>query len=411
MYYKPGFFSNSGIIKNVLFLLIPALLLLACPLKNSSPETENVTGQVPLYIIKPSGPEPFYFEFDSGGPLLIPYPAEASLSPYIPWTHSRHISHFLPIRPDETDKEEVLYAAINRGGILELRNHGREIVLYYHQGEETWVVFQLAAFFRYNNKPTVLLTNERFFSMEEPSSPLFPLWTLWDGSLKAITVSAINADKSAAWINNSVFLGKDGIWYIQKSFSGQENKYFRTIDLSLSGQDIYAEQYLEAASPLEADSDLVPHLLSWALSEAERLAGKPCTAAVVSPDFPAKRLFSGFTAVPDVVQNAETGEFPLETSGYYRQITSDQEALVVILFPDGRGIYCRSDGTIIKDGHFTLPALHIGYGNSVEYTGSFVYTGVALLGNGPDIFLVASWEEQKNWNVGAAGFLLVEINW
>ncbi|MCL1813994.1 MAG: hypothetical protein FWG29_10820 [Treponema sp.] len=415
MYYKPVFLGNSGIIKNILFILIPVLLIPACQLKNLSPE--KTAGQAPLYIIKISGPEPYYFELDPNGPLLIPSPAEASLGPFIPWTHSRHISHFLPVYTNETGKEEVLYAAINRGGILELRNQGIENALYYHPGEEIWNDFQVAAFFRYNNKPTAFLTSERFFSVEERPSPPSPLWVLWEGSLKPITISAINADKSAAWISNSVFLGKDEIWYIKKSLSGQENNYFRTIDLSLSGQGIYVEQFLEAASPLEATSELVPPLLAWALAEAERLAGKPCNVTVVSPDFPAKRLFSGFTEVSDADQNTENGEFTLELSGYYRQNISGKEALAAILFPNGRGVYCRSNGIIIKDSHFTLPALHttanpgIPSGNSEENTGSFVYTGVALLGNGPDIYLVAGWEEQKDWNVGAAGFLLVEINW
>ena len=437
MYGQPGFSHNTGIKKSILLILLPALMLSACPFKDLSPEPKNAAVQAPLYIIKSSGPEPFYFELGPGGPFLIPSPAEASLSPFIPWTHSIHISHFLPIRINEPDNEEILYAAVNRGGILELRNKERETMLYYHQGEETWDNYQVAAFFRHNNKPTVFLASERFFSVEEHPSPLSPLWALEDGSLKAITISAVNADKSAALISNSVFLGKDEIWYIQKSLSGQVS-YFRTIDLSLGGQEIFAEQYMEASHPLESDSDLIPPLLSWALAEAGRLAQKPCITTVVSPDFPAKRLFSSFPAVsgtnpenpaglakvnaaderpsgspPDI----ENSEFPLEISGYYRQYAPGKEALAAILFPDGRGVYCRSDGTLIKDSHFSLPSLQstvnpgTNNGNLSEYSGNFVYTGVALLGNGSRIFLVASWEEQKDWNVGAAGFLLLEINW
>ncbi|MCL1928602.1 MAG: hypothetical protein FWG07_07405 [Treponema sp.] len=413
MYRKSGFFSNSGILKNILFILIQALLFTACPLNNLSSKTERISGQAPLYIIKSSGTEPFYFELDFDGPVLIPSPAEASLGPFIPWTHSLHISHFLPVYANDTDKKEILYAAINRGGILELRNQGGENTLYYYQGEETWNNYQIAAFFRYNNRPTVFFTSERFFSVEEIPLPLFPLWTLRDWSLKPVTISAINADKSAVLISNSVFLGNDEIWYIQKKNSGQENNYFRTFDLSLSGQGIYVEQYLEAASPLEADPNLVPPLLAWAISEAERLARKPCTTAVVSPDFPAKRLFSGFTAV----QDAESDEFPLEISGYYRPHTPGNDALVVLLFPNGRGVYCSSNGTVIKDSHFVLPALNnivnpnFFDNSSADSSENFVYTGVALLGDGSNIFLVASWEEQKDWNVGAAGFLLLEINW
>ena len=383
--------------------LLIVLLLSACPSKNFPPETRKEAEQKPLFIIKTIDPQPFYFELGSQAPVLIPSPSEASLEPFIPWTHSRHISGFLPIRGGGGDKEETLYAVVNRGGILELRNQGRENALYYHRGGEVWENFQIAAFFRYDTRPTALLTNERFFSVEEHAAPHSPLWALWDGSIKPITIPAIKPEDADPWTANSLFLGKDGFWYIRKNLSRQETDYFRTPVLSETGQKTSSEQYQEAASPLDVNSPSVPPLLPWALAEAERVAGKTCIATVVSPDFPAKRLFSGNTAL-------ENGEFPMELSGYYRQSAPGKVAMAVILFPDGRGIYCRSDDGFIKDGHFTLPALP-GTGSSMEDSGIFVYTGAALLGNDPELFIVAGWEEQKDWNVGAAGFLLLEIIW
>jgi hypothetical protein len=43
--------------------------------------------------------------------------------------------------------------------------------------------------------------------------------------------------------------------------------------------------------------------------------------------------------------------------------------------------------------HFSLPPLPEG----------FVYTRIGLLGD----ILIGAWEEQYNWNVGAAGFMII----
>lgn len=398
------------------------LLFFACQSKDLSPETEK-TEQNPLFIVKPAGIEPFFFELGAKGPVLIPSPEEASLAPFMPWTHSRHIASFLPIRENSRDKEEVLYAAVNRSGVLELRDHGREKNLFFHGGEETWDDFQVAAFFRYNTRPTAFLVEERFFSVEGFSPLLSPLWAVWDGSLTAISIPGINPEHYDDWTTNSLFLGNDGFWYTRKSMAMQENKFHRTSDLSEIGQEIRADQYQQAISPMDANSSSVQPLLSWTLGEAARLAGRPCITTVVSPDFPSKRLISSYPTASGSIpsdqslgRQNENGEFPMELYGYYRQHTPGKEALVAILFPDGRGVYCRSDGTFIKDGHFALPALHNGAaapagGNPADNPGSFVYTGVALLGDGPRLFIVASWEEQRDWNIGAAGFLMLEINW
>ena len=410
MHHLSGVYRHFVVINKILIMTL-IFLVSSCSPKSLSVFIGNQTGQTPLYIIIASGPESFYFETKSDGPVLIASLAEASINPFIPWSHSCHISHFLPIR---IDGEEILYAAVNRGGILELRNSGKENAIYFYTGREIAENCTMEAFFSYNQKPTILFTNERFFSVNEHVSPDDPLWALYSGFLKPITISAINTDKPEDSETNAVFLGRDNNWYIQKKRSGQEISYFRTVELSLSGQEIYVQQYQEAFSPLETHSLQTPAPLEWAMDKASKLAGKPCIASVVSPDFPAKRLFYELSENRGTVSEASE-EFPVELSGYYRPATGKKDALVLLIFPDGRGVYCRSNSTGKKGGYFTLPALpsstretalHID--NTAE---SFTYTGVALLGDDPGIFLIASWEEQKNWNVGAAGFLLLEINW
>jgi hypothetical protein len=111
-------------------------------------------------------------------------------------------------------------------------------------------------------------------------------------------------------------------------------------------------------------------------------------AFIISPEFSGKRLFrTGFAAEE------------LEFFGYYRSPLAETGGAALIALPDGRGIYCFSNGGVQKDGHFRLPPLG---------SENFVYTGIALAGK--DI-LIASWEEQSEWNVGAAGFLVQKILW
>ena len=392
-------------------LFVFLLLLFAC--SPSGNITINSREEVPLYIIKPSDEEPFYFELDSAGPLLIPSPLEASLAPFIPWTHSRYISGFLPVL-NEGEIEETLFAAVNRGGIIEIENsRGKSlpdqtseevsgIFIYYHPGGIMWETYPLSSFFCYTQKPVFLFTGEHFFSDPEQAFPDSPLWALENGIFEEIIIPALSNDVSGDRKTSGVFLGKDDIWYIRKNLLRDENAYFRTIDLSLPGQGVSSAVYLEASSPLEADSPSVPPLITWIMEEAGRLTGKPCIATVVSSEFPMKRLFSSpsipFAAAHDGSTQADN-EFPLELSGYYRPPASNNEALAVLLFPDGRGIYCRSDGNTVKNGHFSLPSLP---------PAGFVYTGVALLGSS-NMFLVASWEEQNEWNIGSAGLLLLEF--
>jgi hypothetical protein len=107
--------------------------------------------------------------------------------------------------------------------------------------------------------------------------------------------------------------------------------------------------------------------------------GEIPTAAVVSPEFPAPRYFA--------LRADESGE-PLELAGFYRP--PDRAAL---LFPDGRGIAARTEADGLRAQRFTLAPLPAG----------FVYTRIALVGS----VLIAAWEEQEDWRVGAAGFMVI----
>jgi len=68
-------------------------------------------------------------------------------------------------------------------------------------------------------------------------------------------------------------------------------------------------------------------------------------------------------------------------------------SLALVMLPDGRGLF--SYGEESEPAYFSLSALDEG----------FVYTGAALIGNA----VVASWEEQQEAGVGAAGFMVVDF--
>jgi hypothetical protein len=121
--------------------------------------------------------------------------------------------------------------------------------------------------------------------------------------------------------------------------------------------------------------------------------GKLPVVAVVSPDFPALRSFSlkGESDGPgDKDWSAELGEMPepVEIAGYYQ--APDRAAAV---FPDGRGVYAPAQLPLEAALPFALPSLPEG----------FVYTRIGLVG----AVLIAGWEEQQDWLVGAAGFMVI----
>jgi hypothetical protein len=128
-----------------------------------------------------------------------------------------------------------------------------------------------------------------------------------------------------------------------------------------------------------------------ALEETGRLAKKSGYAVVISPSDPGRRYFT--------LGSVSEEEGMIEASGYY------QQDCALILLPDGRGVYGKSRASGGSDGHFFLPRLPEG----------FVYSGIVSAGapgsEAPDssLVIIASWEERQDWNIGAAGFLMLEI--
>jgi hypothetical protein len=135
---------------------------------------------------------------------------------------------------------------------------------------------------------------------------------------------------------------------------------------------------------------MAPFPLRLILEEAGRRYGLAGTlvAAVVSPDFPLVRYFS--------TEVRASSEALTELAGYYRGSGADApETSALAILPDGRGIRAAGDDSAPRLDLFSLPSLPEG----------FVYTRIGLAGQA----LVAAWEEQDGWNVGAAGFLILRF--
>jgi hypothetical protein len=342
--------------------------------------------------------DPFWFELAEGSPRLIASPGEAALVPFLPWKASRYIGAFLP------DTGGDLIAGVNRGGFLAFRRGGEgEIILYYHLNPY-WERYTAVSFFRHEGVPAALLARDRIFSKSEapPADPA--VWGLSspEGRFLSLDIPALNSPGFGE--PDYLFWGNDDHWYYRTYTNEERLEYYQSPSLSVRGRPAAPAEHLAAAAAL--DPDRAPPLLFRALEAAAVLAGpelRPadpageappaCLAAVVSPDFSSRRVFSLGPAGREGAPAEASDEAGLiELSAYYR------EGLALVLFPDGRGVFrARTQPGEEKAGSFALPALPKG----------FSYTGLGCCG--PKM-LVVSWEEQQDWNIGAAGFLMLEMN-
>jgi hypothetical protein len=268
--------------------------------------------------------------------------------------------------------------------------------------------------FSFRGTPAVLLYREDFFSQdgaEAPAIPLKRMWGLAENSLEMIEMdapafSALPAEEG--WDLDALRLGRDGNWYYRglrkEGARGEEQepslrkgrpdvppelRYFRTADLSVPGEFVSVGLFRTAMTPY-TKSDM-PFPIREVMDGAGRMAGgeKQLIAAVVSPDFPSTRYFSLQSEVSGALGEPEE---PVELAGYYQ--APDRAAVV---FPDGRGVYVRAKLPSEAALSFALPPLPEG----------FVYTRIGFVGT----VLIAGWEEQQDWLVGAAGFMVINGPW
>jgi len=330
-----------------------------------------------------TGGNPLWFEVSSGSPSLIESPAQASLAPFTPWPNARYV----------TGMElwnNYLVMAVNRVGFIILGPAADDsnIVLYSAAPGGLWDPYTAESFFIWEDKPSVLLYRNDFFAALEAPSPRPQVYALDDSSPLPIGVHIPALESfppGRSWEAELLNHERDGFWYYRMKQKGEVQNataYFRVRDLKEAGEKISFDAWMSSNDP-ESPGNVPPHLTAVLNKASETEPGKIAEVKAISPDFDGPRFF-GFTG------SAAGTENPSLMYAFCRE--TDSFALAI--FPDGRGLYSAGKDAEIKP--FSLPALPDG----------FVYTGAALIGK----VLAASWEEQQEAGIGAAGFMVVNTD-
>jgi hypothetical protein len=378
-------------------LLLVLLLLISCakpplPEEPPVPAVENGPPAPRPWALIEAGENPLWFELGPGGPRQIPSPGDASLMPFSPWTLARNITAMLA-------EDDQLVMAVNRDGFLVWAPgpEGR-LSLFYLPGED-WDAYTQAALFAFQKEWAVLLYRDDFFIDSAAALPNPRVWGISrkDGPPEAREIPAFAAfPPEEGWDLDMLRLGRDGFWYyrgVKKSGPDREIRYRRTPDLALPGEPSSAGVFREAVTPY-TKREASP-LLRAVLDEVSRLgdAGTAQTAAVVSPGLPAPRYYAaGAPLEESLVELAAYLEGPDGAA-----LTGDSsDGFALVIRPDGRGVWGEAsprDEPPYRIRPFALPPLPEG----------FAYTRVGV----NSAAVIAAWEEQENWQVGAAGFLVI----
>ena len=331
-----------------------------------------------------TGANPLWFELGEKGLHLIDSPAAAALIPFTPWPDARYITGMLLW-------EGFLVMAANGDGFFVLGQGSpgsgnlNEVVLYKSEGGDLWNHYTAESFFIWDDRPAVLLYRNDFFS-DPVVPPLKPQVFVLDVSSPAplgVSIPALEKFPGrGTWETELVRRGPDAYWYYRmKNKEQNETAYFRTEDLTKEGKSITVGEWRNSERP---DGQRIPvHLAAILAHAAEQVPGKVYSSRVVSPGFEGQRFYS-------ITPIADMDNFAL-MYGFCREIP---QPLALAVFSDGSGFYSNGEGMEVRP--FLLTPLPEG----------FVYTGIAVLGN----VLAASWEEQLEAGIGAAGFMVVALS-
>ncbi|MDR2069466.1 MAG: hypothetical protein LBP71_06315 [Spirochaetaceae bacterium] len=344
----------------------------------------------PLVILKP-GENPLWFELGREGPELVDSPGDASLKPFEPWPLARWGIGFL------TQKDRLI-GAVNRSGFLVfIPGEEGELALYMVTDAVDWENYTAASLFLYQQTPAVLLYRNSLFEEPRREPPNPPVRGLVKGSFKpaGLDLPALGSlPAGESWDADAIRLGKDGYWYYRGVNRGRDKPvYFRSRDLAGPGESVSAASFRSASEPSPLKE--APALLGRILEEAFGLR-EPGMVPVAAVTFAESGGIRYFAEPPP--PGEKTGEV-VELSGYYGAgDTGDgfpAGSYGLVLFPGGKGVYGKFREGGIETGTFTLPRL----------PENFSYTGIGLSGS----TLIAFWEEREGLNVGAAGFMVINI--
>jgi hypothetical protein len=291
-------------------------------------------------------------------------------------------------------QEDRLVMAMNREGFLiALPWNTKDTALYRIADPGAWDNYTIGSLFLFEGNPAALLYRDDFFVDPVSAPPSHQVFAPLKGSAQPVGIKVPAFAPfllSEGWELETLKEGRDGYWYyrvIQRLDRSAKPSYFRTSDLSLPGEPVSRSAFRNAALPLALDQ--APPVLALVLDKVFTLNGpdRIPVAAIISPQFPYTRSFARGTSFSGAQDQL------VELCGYYLPSDSGGQALAIL--PDGRGMIGQAQGNELNVKAITLPPLPEG----------FSYTGIGLSGQ----TLIASWEEQQDMNVGAAGLMIIRL--
>ena len=335
------------------------------------------TPEVPPVAILRAGEFPLWFQFTDQGPTLIETIESARYSAaLIPWPHAPHVRFVLA-------QGEDLLLAVNLEGFVRLSpwpTHGG-IGLYRVPGGEFWRPYTVGAFVLPDPaaSPVALLYLNEWFVEQDVQPPSPRLWSLDASSAtpRAAAMPSLDAFASEEGWNLDVLRRSGGYWYFRatkRNAVRQEIQMLRAGSLDREGERVSLSDFHNAARPEPLSA--APPALREMLAAAFAQDGSG-SATVVSPDFQSYRRFA-------------VGSEGTQMHAFFSRGGTSGEAFLLATDPEGNALHV--DRNLVR--HFSLPAL----------PGGFVYTGIGMV----DGTVFAAWEEQVDFSIGAAGFMVID---
>jgi hypothetical protein len=417
----------------ITYLVVFVALLPCCSKEPIKPITPIVLRPEPMLTASYSDaqqgtPTHYWFEVTPDGYRSIPDPTHSQVVPFTPWTTAPRLIGFVAAGSS-------MIAGVNQDGFLLFDEPSMKEAPYEKHADAITItvedaktlgdlfVYRITDGSRFTSfsaltivllprselgldqgpaMPTMLIARDPYFanittdsSSVVPSVPAEPLIALdlYNCSLTGVRPPAFGSqDTNIEALNRS----PDGLWYIkttrfgtsgqviQEEHSPSPKQYRSFSSFTHDSTSIDRGTYQTALNPQPFTNmpEIVQELMQ-SFTDSKRNFHFPMLQLTQKD----KAIQDLYVADPGI--NNQTALLSGENEIIKFYGFSDEKRAVVIL-PDGRGVIRRS-----KVEAFALPPLAEG----------FVYTGIVMLPH----WIIASWEEQESFAVGAAGFLIIPL--